>query len=71
MKLFMRNFYDQPDKRQEIKDPMNYSVICVGCAGLLGGKMLESRQATWHVGECACCGEKKSVTQPRNYIWRT
>ena len=33
MKLFMRNFYDQPDKRQEIKDPMKYSVICVGCAG--------------------------------------
>lgn len=70
MKLFMRNFYDQPDNRAEIKDPLEYETICISCAGKLGGKMDKWVHSTWHYGECSCCKVKKEVTQPRNYIWR-
>lgn len=70
MKLFMRNFYDQPENRAEIKDPMEYDLICIPCAGLLGGKMDRWVQTTWHSKKCDMCKTKKEVTSPKNYIWR-
>jgi len=71
MKLFMRSFYDNPDQPREMKDPMEYGAICLGCAGLLGGKMLESHAATMRMAKCGCCKQEKAVAQPRSYIWRT
>jgi hypothetical protein len=71
MKLFMRSFYDNPDKPREMKNPMEYAAICLGCAGLMGGKMLENHADTFRTGVCDCCKEKKFVSQPRDFIWRT
>jgi len=71
MKLFMRSFYDNPDKPMEMKDPMKYDQICLGCAGLLGGKMMENHRDKFFTGTCDCCKQKKTVAQPRDYIWRT
>ena len=70
MKLFMKNFYDQPNKLQEIKDPKEYKQICLSCAGKLGGKIHDGRAPTWHNDRCECCSEIKVVTQPRDFIWR-
>jgi len=70
MKLFMKNFYDQPDQLQELKDPLEYTTLCITCAGKLGGKADKQHQATWHYAECGCCKAQKEVTQPRDFIWR-
>lgn len=70
MKLFMRSFYDNPDQPMEMKDPMEYGLICLGCAGLLAGKMMENHRVTFHIGTCDCCKQEKAVAQPRDYIWR-
>lgn len=71
MKLFMRSFYDNPDKPREMKDPMDYRALCLGCAGLLGGKMLDNHRDTFVYSSCDCCKQEKEVAQPRDYIWRT
>jgi hypothetical protein len=71
MKLFMRSFYDNPDQPREMKDPMTYDLICLGCAGLLAGKMMDNHAATMHMGTCGCCKQEKAVALPRSYIWRT
>jgi hypothetical protein len=71
MKLFMRSFYDNPDQPREMKDPMTYDLICLGCAGLLGGKMLDNHACTFRPGVCDCCKQEKSVTKPKEFIWRT
>jgi len=70
MKLFMRSLYDKGSKRTEIGNPMDYKLICLRCAGTMGGKMAE-KVSTWHIAHCDCCGLETSVTHPRNYIWRT
>jgi hypothetical protein len=70
MKLFMRSLYDKTEKRAEIKNPMKYTAICLRCAGTMGGKMAE-KISTWYIDHCDCCGLETSVTQPRDFIWRT
>ena len=70
MKLFMRSLYDKGSKRTEIGNPMDYGVICLRCAGTMGGKPAD-RMQTWHIAHCDCCGLETSVTQPRDFIWRT
>ncbi len=70
MKLFMRSLYDKTDKRTEIGNPMDYKVICLRCAGMMGGKPADKVSA-WNIANCDCCGLETSVTQPRNFIWRT
>lgn len=70
MKLFMRNFYDNPDNLAEIKDPLEYEAVCIACAGKLGGKMDQWIKTAWSHDTCSCCKVKKEVTKPRNYIWR-
>lgn len=70
MKLFMRNFYDQPGHLAEIKNPLEYEVICIACAGILGGKMDRWVRTAWQTRKCSMCDGKKEVTSPRNYVWR-
>jgi hypothetical protein len=70
MKLFVRDLYDETKKRAELKDPTEYSVVCLRCAGTIGGKMT-SRISTWHVAACDCCKLKTTVAAARDFIWRT
>lgn len=69
-KLFMRNNYDNPDHVSTLNEPMSYSLICLRCAGMMGGK-INDQSVAWLVKKCDRCGIKSQVTQPRNYIWRT
>lgn len=72
MKLFMRSMYDKTDKRTEIGNPLDYSLICLiclRCAGTMGGKKTE-KMATWYIANCDCCGLETEVTQPRDFLWR-
>lgn len=70
MKLFMRSFYDNPDRPREMKDPMDYDLICLGCAAMLGGKMVERNSVSMHQAQCGFCKDDKPVSRPRDYIWR-
>jgi len=70
MKLFMRSLYDKTKKRAEIGNTQDYSLICLRCAGTMGGKLTD-KGASWHVGKCDCCDVETPVTQPRVFIWRT
>lgn len=67
-KLFMRSYVE--NNLHEVKPPLEYEVICISCAGQLGGKMDRWVQSIWHHAPCGCCGAKKEVTAPKNYIWR-
>lgn len=70
MKLFMRNNYDNPKHVAPIKNPMDYNLICMRCAGMLGGKMAPRHHATWSQDKCDCCGKDATVTEPRDFIFR-
>ena len=69
MKLFMRSLYDKGSRRTEIGNPLDYSAICLRCAGMMGGKPAQS-MSTWHTAGCDCCGLETPVTQPRDFLWR-
>ena len=45
----------------------NQEFICVPCAEDREWTMDEDHEATWHVGECAVCGEVKEITQVRDF----
>lgn len=45
----------------------NNDFICEMCATYREWTIPEGHMATWHYGECDNCGEKKGVTQVRDY----
>lgn len=50
---------------------MNVEWICRDCAKKLCKGMLEGHIACYHEGKCNVCGEKKTVTEPRDYrYWK-
>lgn len=44
--------------------------ICPQCALEHGAKTYPGHLATFHTGVCGCCGETKTVTEPRDFDWR-
>jgi hypothetical protein len=66
MKLFMRDFYD---KKKEINLQMKYKLLCIGCAKLIGGTIIQGKQSAFHYGLCDYCNQEKAVTEPINFIW--
>lgn len=69
-RLFIRNNYDNPDHISIIDSPMSYGAICIRCAGMMGGKIMD-QAVPWKASKCDCCDIKEQVTQPKNFIWRT
>lgn len=56
------SFYVTSKKKKEYPD-----WVCFDCAIKAGGKMPEGHLATFHVGVCDVCFDKKIVTEPRDY----
>ncbi len=48
----------------------NVAWICTECAHIYGGKQPMDHLATYHEELCSVCDKTKSVTQPRDFVWR-
>jgi hypothetical protein len=44
--------------------------VCLECAHMYGGKQPMDHLATYHEGVCDVCDRIKTVTEPRDFVWR-
>ena len=49
----------------------NVTWICDQCARNLGAQWWEGHVATYHSDECGVCHEYVTVTEPRDFRWRS
>lgn len=54
----------------EPAESTTHKLLCIKCAGALGGRVDQWINAIWHMANCSECGTKTEVTSTNNYIWR-